>query len=268
MSRILFLGTPDAAVPTLESLASAHEVVAVVTRPDRPRGRSSKPVPSPVKSSASALGLAVFQPNSAEELLTVFESQTPIDLGVVVAFGALLRPEVIGIPANGILNVHFSLLPRWRGAAPVARALMAGDEMTGVTIIRINEGLDTGPVLTAQAVDIGIRDTGGEITQRLAHLGARLMFDSITPYLERRLVPIEQSSEGTSYAPKLSPADRPLSTAMTAAEIVNRVRALSPSPGATFEMDGTTVKVLEASESRTELDPAHWRAIDGVPVVG
>ena len=268
MSRILFLGTPDAAVPTLELLTSAHEVVAVVTRPDRPRGRSSKPMPSPVKSAASALGLAVFQPDSAEELLAVFESQTPIDLGVVIAFGAILGPEVIGIPADGILNVHFSLLPRWRGAAPVARALMAGDEMTGVTIIRIDEGLDTGPVLTAQAVDIGIRDTGGEVTQRLAHLGARLMFDSITPYLERRLVPIEQSSEGASYAPKLSHSDRPMSTAMTAADIVNRVRALSPSPGATFEIDGTTVKVLEASESRTELDPAHWKAIDGVPVVG
>ena len=268
MSRIVFLGTPDAAVPTLEAVASSHEVGAVITRPDRPRGRSSRPLPSPVKLSASALGLVVFQPSSAEELLGVLESQGPFDLGVVVAYGVILRPAVITMPKAGFLNVHFSLLPRWRGAAPVARALMAGDEMTGVTIVRIDEGLDTGPVLTAQAVDIVPGDSGGELTDRLAHLGARLMVQSIEPYLEHRLIPVKQANEGSTYAPKLVPSDRPLSTEMTAGEIVNRVRALSPSPGATFEIDGTTVKILGVAEHSTKVKPGLWTKVAGVPVVG
>lgn len=268
MSRIVFLGTPDAAVPTLEAVASSHEVGAVITRPDRPRGRSSRPMPSPVKSSASALGLAVFQPSSPEELLDVIETQGPFDLGVVVAYGVLLRPVVIKLPAAGFLNVHFSLLPRWRGAAPVARALMAGDEMTGVTIIRIDEGLDTGPVLTAQAVDIGPGDSGGELTDRLAHLGARLIVESIEMYLGDRLHPVKQANEGATYAPKLVSSDRPLSTEMSVREIVNRVRALSPSPCATFGIDGTTVKVLGVAEHSTKVKPGRWKEVAGVPVVG
>ena len=268
MSRIVFLGTPDAAVPTLEAMAASHEVGAVITRPDRPRGRSARPLAPPVKLSAAALDLPVLQPSSAEELLGALESHRPFDLGVVVAYGVLLRPAVLEIPASGFLNAHFSLLPRWRGAAPVARALMAGDEMTGVTIIRIDEGLDTGPVLTAQAVDIGRADSGGELTKRLSHLGARLMAESINPYLDQRLVPVKQVDQGSTYAPKLAPSDRPLTTEMTAGEIVNRVRALSPSPGATFEIDGTTVKVLSAAEHSAEVKPGRWKEVAGVPVVG
>ena len=268
MSRIVFLGTPNAAVPTLEAVAASHDVGAVITRPDRARGRSSRLLPSPVKSSASALGLAVSQPSSAEELLDVLESQGPFDLGVVVAYGVILRAAAIELPAAGFLNVHFSLLPRWRGAAPVARALMAGDQMTGVTIIRIDEGLDTGPVLTAQAVDIGPGDSRGELTDRLASLGARLILESIEPYLEHRLVPVKQASEGSTYAPKLAPSDRILSPEMTAGAVVNRVRALSPTPGATFEIDGATVKILDVAENSTEVKRGRWKEVAGVPVVG
>ena len=268
MSRVVFLGTPDAAVPTLEAVAASHDVGAVITRPDRPRGRSARPLPPPVKSSAFALGLAVSQPSSAEGLLDVLESQGPFDLGVVVAYGALLRPEALKIPAAGFLNAHFSLLPRWRGAAPVVRALMAGDDMTGVTIIHIDEGMDTGPVLTAQAVDIGPGDSAGQLTDRLSLLGARLMLESIEPYLGRRLVPLKQSDEGATHARKLIPSDRPLSTDMTAGEIVNRVRALSPKPGATFEIDGTILKVLGVIDDSAEVERGRWKDVAGVPVIG
>ncbi|HSM44083.1 MAG TPA: methionyl-tRNA formyltransferase, partial [Acidimicrobiia bacterium] len=175
MARVVFLGTPGAAVPTLETLIAEHEVGLVVTQPDRPQGRSSKPVPPPVKVSASAHDIGVAQPQTREELARVIGHHAPFDVGIVVAYGRILRPEVLELPGNGMLNVHFSLLPRWRGAAPVARALMAGDEMTGVTIIKLDEGLDTGPVLTAQAIDISKSDNAGELTDRLARLGARLV---------------------------------------------------------------------------------------------
>ncbi len=268
MSRIVFLGTPDAAVPTLEAVASSHEVGAVVTRPDRPRGRSGSPMPPPIKSAASGLDLPVFQPRTADELLDVLETHGPFEVGVVVAYGAILRTEALAVPEAGFLNVHFSLLPRWRGAAPVARALMAGDEMTGVTIIRIDEELDTGPVLTAQAVDIDRSESAGELTYRLARLGARLVVESIDAYLRGRLVAVKQVDEGATYAPKIQASDRPVSPGMTTGEFVNQVRALSPSPGATLEIDGTIVKVLRAAGHPVEVGPGKWKEVGGAPVVG
>jgi methionyl-tRNA formyltransferase len=161
MARVVFLGTPQAAVPALEVLGAAHDVGLVITQPDRPRGRSGTPQSPPVKESATALGLEVSQPTRPGDIASVMDEAGPFDVGVVVAYGRILRPEVLALPEHGLLNVHFSLLPRWRGAAPVARALMAGDEMTGVTIIKLDEGLDTGPVLTAQAVDIPPEDDAG-----------------------------------------------------------------------------------------------------------
>ena len=268
MSRIVFLGTPDAAVPTLEALTASHEVVAVVTRPDRPRGRSGSPMPPPVKSAASGLDLPVFQPRNADELLDVLEIRGPFEIGVVVAYGTILRREALAAPETGFLNVHFSLLPRWRGAAPVARALMAGDEMTGVTIIRIDEGMDTGPVLTAQAVDIDRGESAGELTDRLARLGARLLVESIDAYVSGRLVVVKQVDEGATNAPKIQASDRPVSSDMTTDEFVNRVRALSPSPGATLKIDGTIVKVLRAAGHPVVVGLEKWKEVGGAPVVG
>jgi methionyl-tRNA formyltransferase len=267
MTRVAFLGTPHEAVPTLEALAESYEVGLVVTRADRPRGRSGQPQPPPVKDTTLALGLPIAQPESGAELMASLRAHGPFDLGVVVAYGRILSSEVLEMPAAGILNVHFSLLPRWRGAAPVERAIMEGDTMTGVTIIRLDEGLDTGPVLTAQAVDIRPGETGGELKMRLARLGATLLLDTIPRYLSGELTPVAQVEEGVTYAHKISAEDRRLDAERSAIDFVNRVRALAPSPGAILEIDGSPHKILEARSHPVAPDPGTWRSVDGVPVV-
>lgn len=268
MTRVVFLGTPDAAVPALRTLASSQDVALVVTQPDRPRGRSKRPMPSSVKEAARDLSLPVAQPASSEELLAAVEEIGPFTVGVVVAYGRLLTPEVLATPDLGFLNLHFSLLPRWRGAAPVARALMAGDEMTGVTIIRLDEGLDTGPVLTAQAIDIPPGDDAGALMDRLSRLGAALLSRTLDEYVENRLQPITQSSDGVSYADKITAVDRPLDAEGAVAVFVNKVRGLAPQPGATLEIDGETHKILTASPHDARPRPRTWEAHDGLPVVG
>lgn len=268
MTRIVFLGTPGAAVPTLEALASRHPVVAVLTRPDRPRGRSNRPRPSPVKEKAAELGIPVHTPEDHHEMAAALALHAPLDLAVVVAYGRLIRPEALGLPRHGMLNVHFSLLPRWRGAAPVARAILAGDPMTGVTIIRLDPGLDTGPVLTAQAVDIGVEETAGELTERLSRLGAALLAGVVRPYAEGRIVPVPQSEEGASYAPKVSKAERPLDPTGPRGDALRRVRALSPEPGATLEVDGSVMQVLTARPYDSSPPPGKWRRGGRAPVVG
>lgn len=268
MARVVFLGTPQAAIPTLQLLADQHEVGLVVTRPDRPKGRSGTPAPPPVKEVALASKLPVTQPTNRDELATAVTDHGPFDVGVVVAYGRILRPEILSAPEHGLLNVHFSLLPRWRGAAPVARALMAGDPMTGVTIIRLDQGLDTGPVLTAQAVDIGEEENAGELTERLAELGARLLLASLPDFLDGELVPVPQTDEGLIYADKIEPSERRIDTSSSAEEIVDRVRGLAPSPAATLDIDGDSHKILHARVSGVTVEHGTWRAEGGVPVVG
>jgi methionyl-tRNA formyltransferase len=268
MTRLVFLGSPEAAVPTLELISTRFEVGLVVTQPDRPKGRSGTPQPGPVKQAALGLGLTVLQPETHDELREALEGSGPFDLGVVVAYGRILRNESLAIPAAGMLNVHFSLLPRWRGAAPVNRALIEGDTMTGVTIIRIDEGLDTGPVLTAQAIDIESGENAGHLTQRLARLGARLLVESLEPYLHAELVPVAQTGEGATYASKLTRSDRILSSEMSPAEFVNRVRGLSPAPGATLEIDGQDHKILAAEVDDADVSAGTWKEGGGWPVVG
>lgn len=266
--RIVFMGTPSAAVPTLSALSELWDIVLVVTQPDRPRGRSGKPRPSPVKERALRLGLQIAQPSTADELETALRAHEPLDLGMVVAYGRILRPPVLGIPEHGILNVHFSLLPRWRGAAPVARALMAGDSMTGVTIMQMGEGLDTGPVLTAQAVDILAGESAGELTDRLAVLGARLLTQSVVPFLGGSTLPVAQTDDGATYANKIVAEDRPVDIGADPRTTVNQVRGLSPSPAATLEIDGNRHKLLVVREAETAPEPGTWKSVGGVPVVG
>ena len=268
MSRVVFLGTPDAAVPTLKALASNHEVALVITQPDRPKGRSGKPVAPPVKEAARQLDLPVAQPTTTSELNEMLDGAGPLEAGVVVAYGRILRPETLEKTARGFLNVHFSLLPRWRGAAPVERALIAGDEMTGVTIIVLDEGLDTGPVLTAQAVDIPPGDDAAMLTDRLARLGARLLVRALDDYLEGNLSPQEQTDAGATYAEKITREDRPLDTAGTVAQFVNRVRGLAPDPAATLDIDEKTHKIYRASAHDVSPAPGTWEAHGGIPVVG
>jgi len=268
MARVVFLGTPEAAVPALDSLTQRHEIPLVITQPDRARGRSKRPVPSPVKRFASAKGLTVAQPEDRSELARQFEDHGPFDVGVVVAYGRILRPEILEAPDRGLLNLHFSLLPRWRGAAPVARALMAGDPMTGVTIMRLDEGLDTGPILTAQAIDIPPDVDAGQLTESLANVGARLLIETIPSYLDGSVEPVPQSDDGVSYADKLEKHDRPIDTAAEPESVVAQVRGLAPSPSATLDIDGEIHKVLAARVADTPVQPGEWVVVDGRPLVG
>lgn len=268
MSNIVFFGTPVAATPSLKALSELFEMVSVITQPDRPKGRSGTPSPPPVKILAEELGLPVAQPTNRAELADAVRLAGRTDVGVVVAYGRILRPEVLAGPRMGMLNGHFSLLPRWRGAAPVARAIMDGDTMTGVTIMKLDEGLDTGPILTAQAVDIGPDENTGTVTGRLADLSARLLTDTIPPYLEGSILPIDQVEEGATYASKVTSADRRIDLDWLPEVVVNHVRALAPSPGATLEIDGVVHKVLATRLSETNPEPRHWTAEGGVPIIG
>ncbi|MFZ0014818.1 MAG: methionyl-tRNA formyltransferase [Acidimicrobiia bacterium] len=268
MARLVFMGTPQAAVPTLTTIAQAHDVALVVTQPDRPRGRSKRLVAPPVKEAALEHDLVVAQPEDHHGLETAINEAGPFDLGVVVAYGRILRPEILRLPEHGLVNVHFSLLPRWRGAAPVARALMAGDPMTGITIMKVDEGLDTGPVLTAQAIDIGPTENADQLTGRLAILGARLLAGSIKPYLSGDLVPERQVDEGATYADKIEAADRPINPADSLEEVLNQVRALSPVPAATLGIDGKPHKLLRARASKRRPPQGTWQILEGSPVVG
>lgn len=268
MTRVVFLGTPPAAVPTLELLDAGFEVGLVVTRPDRPKGRSGRPSPPPVKEIARGLGLAVAQPTSGGELRARLEESSPFDVGVVVAYGRILTSDVLAIPARGMVNVHFSLLPRWRGAAPVQRALMAGDEMTGVSIIRLDEGLDTGPVLTAQAIDIPAEDDAGSLSERLALIGARLLVAVLDDYVAGRVVPVTQSDDGVTYAEKIISDDRPLDVSGTVQQFVRKVRALAPEPAATLVIDGDVHKIFRAAPHEESPPQGTWVEHDGLPVIG
>jgi methionyl-tRNA formyltransferase len=268
MTRVAFLGTPGAAVPTLRALAEHHEVALVITRPDRPRGRSGSPLPPPVKEVAMELGLRVSQPEGRAGIAAELASIEGLDVGVVVAYGQILDRGALGVPRHGMLNLHFSLLPRWRGAAPVARALLAGDPMTGVTIIRLDEGLDTGPVLTAQAVDIGPEETAGELTERLAVVGAGLLLEVMPGFVDGETIPVTQSESGMTYAGKLEPGERPLEVSGAALDAVRRIRALSPEPGATLVIDLVPHQVLRARLHPSPVPPGTWAEFDGRPAVG
>jgi methionyl-tRNA formyltransferase len=262
--RLAFLGTPDFAVPSLAALiAAGHELAAVYTRPPRPAGRGKKPRPSPVHAFAEARGLPVRSPADFKDAGTQAAfAALALDAAVVVAYGLLLPPAVLAAPRLGCINVHASLLPRWRGAAPIQRALLAGDRETGVTIMVLDEGLDTGPILTAEALGIGKRTTAAELHDRLAALSARLLVAALDGLAAGRLAPRPQPQAGVTYAPKLTPADGRLDWRRPAAELERRVRACDPRPGAWFEAAGTRVKALAAELVEDGGDAAPGRVLD------
>jgi methionyl-tRNA formyltransferase len=263
--RVAFLGTPETAVPSLELVARTNEVVVVVTQPDRPRGRSSRPEPSPVKVRATELGLPVAQPQNSSEIAGMLSAAGPMDVALLVAFGQLIRPEALGVPRRGFLNLHFSILPRWRGAAPVQRAIMAGDERVGVTVMVLDEGLDTGPTVATWATGVGRSETGGAVLGRLAIGGAELLVSVLDPFLQGRLVPTIQP-DGATTAPRLEVADRWIDWTATAVESANRVRALSPRPGAATLFLGEPFKVLRADPLAGSAAPGKIELGNGVRV--
>jgi methionyl-tRNA formyltransferase len=266
VTNLVFLGTPEAAVPSLRALSSHFDVELVVTRPDRPRGRSGRPQPPPVKTAAEELGLEVAQPADRGELGRMVDRE--VDVGIVVAFGMILDPGVLAGPDHGFLNVHFSLLPRWRGAAPVQRAIMAGDAATGVSIMVMDEGLDTGPVVARWETDIGPDETGGALTGRLATAGADLLVETVPGWLAGTLPPRPQPQAGVTYADRIGPADRRLEVADGPGRFVDRVRALSPQPGARLVIDGEPHRVLSAVPDPGRLAPGRWMVDGGRPLLG
>jgi methionyl-tRNA formyltransferase len=244
--RIAFMGTPDFAVPSLaELIAAGHEIVAVYSQPPRPRGRGQKLTPSPVHAFADSMGLPVFTPDSmkAPDATETFRS-LDLDAAAVVAYGQILKTDVLETPRLGCFNLHGSLLPRWRGAAPIQRAIMAGDRQTGVQIMRMSEGLDEGPILLSEIMDIRDDDTAATLSDRMAHVGAGLWPRALAAIERGGATPVEQVGEAT-YAKKITPAEARIDWSRPATEIDCHIRGLSPFPGAWFEgPDGTRIKAL------------------------
>ena len=242
--RIVFMGTPAFAVPTLDALVGAgHQVACVYTQPPRPAGRGKRDRPSPVHARAEALGIEVRHPPSLkpQEVQADFAALAA-EAAVVAAYGLILPRAVLEAPARGCLNVHASLLPRWRGAAPIHRAVMAGDAETGVCIMAMEAGLDTGPVLSRGAVPIGPGDTTGDLEPRLAELGARLMVRA----LGEDPAPVPQPAEGITYAAKIDKAEAAVDWTRPAGEIARHINGLSPAPGAWTTRRGRRLKLLRA----------------------
>lgn len=246
--KIVFAGTPEFAVPALRAAAGKAEVVAVYTQPDRPSGRGRVLTPSPVKRAAQDMGFPVLQPDTlrAAEVQEALRALKP-DLMVVVAYGLLLPQAVLDIPVDGCWNVHASLLPRWRGAAPIQRAIEAGDTETGVCLMRMEKGLDTGPVLLEQRTPIGEQETGGELHDRLAALGAQVLADGLG-LLRVGIQPVAraQPAEGVTYARKLDKAEARLDWREAAPVLANRVRAFNPWPMAEADVAGERLRLHAA----------------------
>ena len=242
--RIVFMGTPEFSVPTLDALVTAgHEIAAVYCQPPRKSGRGQKERPNPVHVRALDLGLEVSHPTSlrSEEAQTEFAALNA-DIGVVVAYGLILPQPVLDAPKHGCLNIHASLLPRWRGAAPIHRAILAGDERTGVCIMQMDVGLDTGPVLLRRSVDIDAEDTTADLHDRLSVVGAELVVEALR-HLED-LEPELQPEDGVTYAQKIDKAEGRIDWTRPAVEVDRLIRGLSPFPGAWCEIDGERVKLL------------------------
>ncbi|MBH1555853.1 methionyl-tRNA formyltransferase [Stenotrophomonas maltophilia] len=264
--RIVFAGTPEFAVSSLRAAARHHEVVAVYTQPDRPAGRGRGLAPSPVKLEAVARGIPVYQPESLKDEAAQQQLRDlQPDLMVVVAYGLILPKAVLAIPTHGCWNVHASLLPRWRGAAPIQRAIQAGDAKTGVCLMQMEAGLDTGPVLLHQELPIAATDTGGQLHDKLAELGAQVLSDGLG-LLRAGIKPIArpQPEQGVTYAHKLDKAEAKLDWAQDAAALARTVRAFNPWPIAEATLAGERVRIHGA----VALDEAHGQAPGTVLATG
>lgn len=260
--RVIFMGTPEFSVSALQAVAAAHEVVCVYTQPPREAGRGQKPRPSPVQVAAEALGIAVRYPRSlkgADEQAAFAELGA--DVAVVVAYGLILPQAVLDAPRLGCLNIHASILPRWRGAAPIHRAIMAGDAETGVAIMQMEAGLDTGPVLAEARTLIDASDTTADLHDRLAAMGAALIVDVLG---RLPLVAVPQAAEGVTYASKIDKAEARIDWSRPAVEVDRLIRGLSPFPGAWCEIGDERVKLLRSRVSAGEGAPGE--VLDGFQV--
>ena len=266
--RVIFMGTPDFSVPTLDALmAAGHDVACVYSQPPRAAGRGQRPRPSPVEARAEALGLAVRHPVSLKDPAEQAAfAALRAEVAVVAAYGLILPPAILSAPARGCLNIHASLLPRWRGAAPIQRAVMSGDAQTGVCIMRMETGLDTGPVLLREATPIGPEETTGDLHDRLSGIGAQLIVEALARLDD--LVPEPQPKAGATYAARIDKAEARIDWTRPAEAVDRQIRGLSPVPGAWTTHAGTRIRLLAsrlADRGGPGAEPG--TVLDGAPTV-
>lgn len=267
--NIVFMGSPDFALPSLRVLTQHYHIAGVVTQPDRSSGRGRELKPPPVKTLALELGLPIIQPQKLREPEAMAQLQAwKPDLIVVAAFGQILKKEVLDLPRFGCVNVHASLLPRWRGAAPINAAILAGDEETGVTIMQMDVGLDTGPMLAKRSIRLNPDDTAGSVFQALSTLGADLLLETLPDYMDGKIIPQPQPEEGATYAPMLKKEDGRLDFFKPASELERRVRAMNPWPGAFMELDGAILKVHRAHVDAGNASAGQRLVVQNQPAVG
>ena len=247
--RVVFAGTPSVAVPSLELVASGHDVVAVITREDAPVGRKRVLTASPVAEAAESMGLAVVRANRLDAGVTERIAALEPELGVIVAYGGLVREPLLSTPTHGWINLHFSDLPRWRGAAPVQWTLIAGDREAGATVFQLVPALDAGPVFASLRTPVGAHETAGTLLNRLAVSGAALLDDVVSAIAAGTAVATEQQGEGTT-APKLGQEDGRLDLHQSADAVYARFRGVTPEPGAHLELDSTRLKVIDCAPVR------------------
>ncbi len=267
--KIVFMGSPDFSLSALQLLAENHQLVGVVTQPDRASGRGRELKAPPVKTLALEMKIPLIQPQKLREpeAMQQLREWNP-DIIVVAAFGQLLKKEVLDLPKYGCINIHASLLPRWRGAAPINAAILAGDDETGVTIMKMDVGLDTGPMLAVKKIRIRRDDTAGSVFQTLSTLGANLLIETLPDYLAGNITPTPQPEAGATYAPMLKKQDGLLDFARPAVELERRVRAMNPWPGAWFEWNGNVLKVARASVSEAKgLNIGSRFTVEGRPAI-
>ena len=276
MTKIVFMGSPQFALPSLRvlySLGGSHtggaHVVGVVTQPDRASGRGRELKPPPVKMLALELGIPIVQPEKlrAPEAMDQLRAWTP-DLIVVAAFGQILKPEVLDLPRYGCINVHASLLPRWRGAAPINAAILHGDEQTGVTIMKMDVGLDTGPMLAKRSIRLTRDDTAGSVTEALSHLGAELLIETLPRWIAGEVQPQAQDDSLATYAPTLKKEQGRLDFTRDAGELERRVRAMNPWPGAFMDFDGAILKIHRTHVEAGSAPAGERLIVQGQPAVG
>ncbi len=266
--RVVFMGSPEFALPALAALTQHTDVVGVVTQPDRPSGRGRKLRSPPVKQAASEHGIPLIQPPrlSHPDAFQQLHAWAP-DVIVVAAYGQILKPEVLSLPPLGCLNVHASLLPRWRGASPVQAAILHGDRITGVTIMKMDEGLDTGPILAQQETPIAPNETGGQLSERLARMGAELLTQTLPAYAAGDLSPQPQDHAAATYAPLLRKRDGWLDPSKPADLLARQVRAFEPWPGSYFGLLGRRIRVLRASARPGAGSPGSLTIVDDAPAL-
>ncbi len=267
--RVVFLGSPPFALPSLRALAAIYSVVTLVSQPDRPAGRGREHTAPASKIFASEAGIPVFQPERLRDLDAIarIEALEP-DMLVVAAYGQILPQRLLDIPKNGSLNVHASLLPRWRGAAPIQAAIRNGDEQTGVTIMQMDAGLDTGPILTQQSIRIAADETGGSLTERLSQIGSDLLVETIPQLLSGEIAPEPQDESLATHAPMLKKSDGALNLDATAEQLARQIRAFDPWPGS-FIMWGDRRLVVKRAHTALLNGTATGRVtvVDNVPAV-